>query len=201
MPTGHYGVILCDPPWAFRAYRNERAIAQRSAQSHYHVQTLDELETMPVASLAAPSCALFMWAVDSHLDQAIKLMQAWGFTFKTIAFIWVKTTKGGQPRMSMGLWTRKQAEICIMGTRGRPARKATGGGVRQVIMAQRREHSRKPDEQYERIEALVAGPYLELFARQRRPGWTAWGNEVDRFTASPADIETPQLRRLRRAAA
>lgn len=179
LKRGHYGAILCDPPWAFEAYRNKRAIAQRSAQPHYAVQAKAELLALPVQNLAAPHSALFMWAVDSHLDQAIELMRAWGFTFKTIAFIWVKTAANGQPRMSMGLWTRKQSEICIMGTRGAPRR--LSGGVRQVVMAPRREHSRKPDEVAQRIEQLVAGPYCELFARADREGWHVWGDEVGKF--------------------
>lgn len=179
MPQGHYGAILCDPPWAFRAYRNKLAIAQRSAESHYTVAHTDSLATLPVGGLAARNCALFMWTVDSHLDQGIELMRSWGFTYKTIAFVWIKTAANGQPRIGMGLWTRKSSEVCLMGAIGKPPR--IGRGVRQVIMAPRREHSRKPDEQYERIQALVNGPYCELFARQRRPGWDAWGNEVDKF--------------------
>ena len=112
-------------------------------------------------SLPKDNSALFLWVVDSHLDQGIELMKRWGFDFKTIAFIWVKTCKSDptKPRMGMGLWTRKQAEICIFGTRGKVPRRDKG--VRQVIMAPRREHSRKPDEVYGRIERLVDGPYLE----------------------------------------
>jgi len=173
-----YGAVLCDPPWAFEAY-SHKGITQRSAESKYRTAPIDALAELPVADFAAPRCALFMWAVDSHLDQAIALMGRWGFTFKTVAFVWVKTAKNGQPRMSMGLWTRKQSEICLLGTRGKPAR--LSGGVRQVIMAPRREHSRKPDEIYERVEKLVAGPYLEMFARQQWPGWDSWGDETTKF--------------------
>lgn len=179
LQRGHYGAILCDPPWSFEAYRNKRAIAQRSAQPHYQVESVDELSRLPVLDLAAPQCALFMWAVDSHLDQAINLMERWGFSYKTIAFVWVKTTAGGQPRMGMGLWTRKMSEICILGTRGKPPR--ADKGVRQVIMAPRREHSRKPDEARDRIQRLVTGPYVELFARESAPGWDSWGLEAGKF--------------------
>ena len=175
------GVILADPPWAFKAYSN-KGITTRSAESHYSTEEVRSLAKIPVADMASHNSAMFMWVVDSHLDQGIELMKQWGFKFKTIAFVWVKTGKNGQPRMSMGLWTRKMSEICLLGTRGKPKR--LSGGVRQVIMAPRREHSRKPDEIYERIEALVAGPYLEMFARQRREGWASWGNEVDKFAPS-----------------
>ena len=174
-----YGAILCDPPWKFQAY-SSKGITTRSAESHYATSETANLEEIPVGDWAAKDCVLFMWVVDSHLDQGLSLMSAWGFAFKTVAFNWVKTGKDGQPRMSMGLWTRKMSEICLLGTRGKPVR--VDKGVRQVIMAPRREHSRKPDEIYERVEALVAGPYLEMFARQRRAGWDAWGNEVDKFT-------------------
>lgn len=173
-----YGAILCDPPWKFEAY-SHKGITQRSAESKYRTEPVTALADIPVSAMAAQQCALFMWAVDSHLDQAIKLMQVWGFEYKTVAFVWVKTAKNGQPRMSMGLWTRKMSEICLLGTRGKPPR--IGKGVRQVLMAPRREHSRKPDEIYGRIEALVAGPYLEMFARQQWPGWDAVGNEVGKY--------------------
>lgn len=173
-----YGAILADPPWKFEAYSN-KGITTRSAESHYRTEAVTSLRDLPVADWAAKDCTLFMWVVDSHLDQGIELMRAWGFDYKTIAFVWVKTAKNGQPRMSMGLWTRKMSEVCLLGTRGKPVRQ--GRGVRQVIMAPRREHSRKPDEQYERIQSLVSGPYLEMFARQAYPGWHQWGNETEKF--------------------
>ena len=179
-----YAAILADPPWQFNAYSGPR-VAQRSAHQHYKLSPFEELAAFDVPS--ADNCALFLWVVDSHLDQGIELMKRWGFDFKTIAFIWVKTCKSdpSRPRMGMGLWTRKQAEICILGTRGKVPRRDKG--VRQVIMAPRREHSRKPDEIYERIERLVDGPYLEMFARQSRPGWDARGDEVGKFDSPPVD--------------
>lgn len=189
LPDGQFGAILCDPPWSFLTYGKKRTTPHRTAEDHYQTMTHDDLVQIPVASVAATDCALFMWVVDSHLDVAIDLGKAWGFDFKTIAFIWAKTTQRSKQfgffppetthRIGMGYWTRKQAEICIMFTRGRPRR--IGKGVRQIIEAPRREHSRKPDEIHERIEALVAGPYLELFARAPKAGWAVWGNETDKF--------------------
>ena len=194
LPTGPFGCILADPPWAFKTFSGKRGTPHRSANDHYVTTDTRVLADMPVASVAAKDCALFMWVVDSHLDQALDLGRAWGFGFKTVAFIWLKEAENGRqldiwngesdPCIGMGYWTRKQAEICLLFTRGKPAR--LGKGVRQVIRDRRREHSRKPDEQYERIEALVGGPYLELFARQSRPGWSAWGNEVGKFDARAA---------------
>lgn len=179
LPDGPFGCILADPPWAFKTYSGKSGTPHRSAADHYVTMGFGGLSSLPVSSVAAKDCALFMWAVDSHLDEAIRLGEAWGFRFKTIAFVWSKLTKNSLPKIGMGYWSRKQCEICLLFTRGSPRRLSKG--VRQLIQAQRREHSRKPDEQYERIEALVTGPYLELFARTSRPGWTAWGDETSRF--------------------
>ena len=180
LPQGEkYGVILADPPWAFRTWGGKDVTPHRTAVDHYSTETVRQLAQIPVADVAADNCALFMWVVSSHIDQAIELGQAWGFTLKTNAFTWVKLTKDGKPKMGMGYWTRKGSEQCLMFTRGKPKRLSCG--VREVILAQPREHSRKPDQQYQRIEALVGGPYLEMFARQAYPGWDAWGNQTEKF--------------------
>ena len=133
----------------------------------------ESLFSLPVADKAAPDAALFLWTVDSHLQTALTLIDAWGFIYKTIAFIWVK------PSIGMGYWSRKEAEVCLLATRGKPKR--LHADVRQVISAPRREHSRKPDQIYASIERLVGGPYLEMFARQRWPGWDQYGDQVDKF--------------------
>ena len=174
LPPGLFGTILADPPWAFRTFSGENCTPHRSAEDHYRTMTREELLALPVADVAAKHCALFMWVVDSHLDQALELGQAWGFAFKTLSFIWDKGD-----RMGFGYWSRKQAEVVLMFTRGKPKR--LSAGVRQMIRAPRREHSRKPDEIYSRVEQLVGGPYLELFARQQWPGWSAWGNQIGKF--------------------
>lgn len=178
-----YGCILADPPWSFKTWSGKTGTPHRTANDHYATTATADLSSIPVASWAADDCALFMWVVDSHFDEAFALARAWGFGFKTVAFVWVKHTKNGLPKIGMGYWTRKQTEQCLLFTRGAPKRKDKG--VRQLIEAQRREHSRKPDEQYPRIEALVGGPYLELFARSSRPGWDAWGDEVGKFDRKP----------------
>jgi N6-adenosine-specific RNA methylase IME4 len=182
LPRRQFGVLLADPPWAFRTWGGSNATPHRTATDHYITVEKTGLAGLPVASISATDAVLFMWIVDSHFDQGLALARAWGFNYKTLAFVWDKG------RIGMGLWTRKEAEVCLLFTRGKPKR--IDKGVRQIIRAPRREHSRKPDEQYDRIERLVAGPYIELFARQQRPGWTAWGNETSRFThaAVVADI-------------
>lgn len=190
LPHGHFSCLLADPPWAFRTFSGENMTPHRSAEDHYRTMELADIMTLPVADVAAKDAALFMWIVDSHVDAAIELGRAWGFDLKTVAFIWLKsgmyeaqfdlfTGDHPDPLMSMGYWTRKQAELCLLFTRGKPARLSKG--VRQVIVDRRREHSRKPDDQYDRIEALVGGPRLELFARNTRPGWSSWGNQVGKF--------------------
>lgn len=179
-----YGAILADPPWSFRTWSGKTGTPHRTANDHYGTVTTADLSAIPVADWAAQDCALFLWTVDSHIEQAIELARAWGFSYKTRAFTWLKLTSRGNRQIGMGYWTRKETELCLLFTRGTPRR--VGKGVREVIEAPRREHSRKPDEQYARIEALVAGPYLEMFARQQWPGWDVWGNETDKF--KPTDI-------------
>jgi len=178
----HYKAMLVDPPWAFRTWSAKGT--GRSAISHYDTMSVDELAVLPVAELAASDCALFLWAYAPLLDRAFDLMAAWGFTFKTRVFSWVKTTKSGQGfPFGLGYYTRPNSEIVLLGTRSKP--KVLSHSVPELIIAPRREHSRKPDETRERIEQLVAGPYLELFARDSRPGWDAWGIETGLFDNGP----------------
>ena len=174
-----YGAILIDPPWTFKTYSDKGK--GRSAEQHYSCMSISDLAFMDIP--AAPDCALFLWTTDPMLPKALELMGEWGFQYKTIAFTWAKpnhNTDRSYWFTGMGYWTRSNPEMCLLGTRGKPKR--IHKDVRQLIVAPRREHSRKPDEIYERIERLVGGPYLEMFARQRRLGWDAWGNETDKFT-------------------
>lgn len=200
----HYRSILADPAWQFTV-RSDKGKG-RSPEQHYDCLSLDEIKELPVADLCARDCALFMWTIDTHVDQAREVMRAWGFEYKTVGFYWVKTNKDGvTPFTGMGYWTRACPEQCLtsldplgfqeshqchLATTGSPKRMARD--VPRLIVSPRREHSRKPDEAHERIERLVGGPYLELFARRERPGWTAWGLETKKFNKPirlPADIE------------
>jgi N6-adenosine-specific RNA methylase IME4 len=172
----HYRVIYADPPWSFVTY--SRKGKGRSAEAHYDCMRLDEIKAMPVADWAAGDCALFLWTTDPLLPRALEVIAAWGFVYKTVAFTWVKTTKDETSfPIGCGYWTRANPELCLLATRGCPQR--ISRSVRQLIFAPRRAHSQKPEAVYERIEALVPGPYLELFARERRPGWASWGQEVE----------------------
>jgi N6-adenosine-specific RNA methylase IME4 len=170
-----YGAILADPPWHWKA-RSAKGEG-RSAKNHYSVMGADDLKAMTIP--AADDCVLFLWAIDPMLPDAFSLIKAWGFTYKTVAFTWAKINLSGKDPIGGGYWTRANPEMCLLATTGHPKR--LNADVRQLIMAPRREHSRKPDEIYGRIERLVGGPYLEMFARQTRPGWDAWGDEAGKF--------------------
>jgi N6-adenosine-specific RNA methylase IME4 len=186
LPRGHYGAILADPPWTFRVWTDSEK-AHGSASAHYNTMSADELKALDVGSLAAPDCTLFMWICWPNLIESLELLTEWGFEFKTCAFCWIKGDASQieffhdevKPYMGLGYWTRANSEVCLLGTRGKPKR--LNADVRQAIIAPRREHSRKPDGVHERVERLVSGPYLELFSRQRRPNWTSWGNQTDKF--------------------
>jgi len=180
--TNHYRVIYADPPWTFATY--SRKGKGRSAEAHYDCMTLDAVKALPVASWAAADSVLLLWATDPLLDRAMEVMRAWGFVYKTVGFYWVKQNACKEGFFTgMGFWTRANPEQCLLGTRGHPARKAAD--VRKLVVAPRREHSRKPEAVYGLIERLVDGPYLELFARASRPGWDTWGREAALFDQGP----------------
>jgi N6-adenosine-specific RNA methylase IME4 len=169
-----YGVIYADPPWSFEVWSGEGK--DRAAENHYPTMRQSDIEALPVADLAADDCALFLWAVMPQLPEALAVIKAWGFEFKTCAFVWVKQTKDEERfATGMGYWTRANAEICLLATKGSPAR--LNADVHQVVMTPRMEHSKKPDEVAARIERLIPGPYLEMFARRPRDGWDVWGNQ------------------------
>jgi N6-adenosine-specific RNA methylase IME4 len=170
-----FACILCDPPWAFKVYSGKHK--QRSAERYYDTSSLETIKALPVVPLAADDCALFLWCVIPELPGALEVIRAWGFEYKTAAFVWVKQNKGGEGLFTgMGYWTRANTEMCLLATRGSPQRIAKD--VHQVVMEPVGEHSAKPQEVRRRIQRLLLGPYLELFARQAVPGWTCWGNEV-----------------------
>lgn len=171
-----YATIVADPPWSYRVYHDSDAV-HGAAMSHYQTMPTSEIAALPVASLAADDCALFLWTTDPLIPEALTVMASWGFRFVTVAFYWIKLNRDGRPWFGLGHYTRGNPEQCLLGLKGRPARFAKD--VPKLIMAPRREHSRKPDEQYPAIERLFGGPYLELFAREARPGWDAIGYEID----------------------
>lgn len=204
-----YGAILCDPPWRMKMYsdkgrgrspdgRMTRAESRTNNPArHYETMTFEQLAQLPVQHLAAGDCVLLMWAIDPMIPQSLALGKLWGFEYKTVGFYWAKmrrvTSRRGDLHsnpdhkifpMGTGYWTRANPEQCLLFTLGKPKRRSAS--VRKLIIAPRREHSRKPDRVHTDIERLVAGPYCELFARQPRQGWDVWGNQTDKFRESAA---------------
>lgn len=140
--------------------------------------TINDICKLPVKQIADKDCALFMWATFPNLEYAFQVLNAWGFTYKTIAFVWVKQNKKSDSLFwGMGFWTRANAEICIIATKGKPKR--ISASVHQIIMSRIEEHSKKPSVTRDKIIELIGDlPRIELFARQQTDGWDCWGNEV-----------------------
>jgi len=198
-PAGGFGLIMADVPWAYEM-RSPKGYA-KAPEGHYQTMRLDEIAAMPVELLAAPDCLLWLWAVNPKLPDALAVIAAWGFTFKT-AGTWVKRTTRGRDAFGTGYILRSSNEPFLIATRGAPkTTRATRSTVPTyddgfhsaadgsdwpsgsiTIEAIAREHSRKPDEAFRAAEALMPDVQrLELFSRQRRAGWTVWGNEVDKY--------------------
>ena len=166
-----YAVIYADPPWDFEVYNEESGI-ERAAANHYSTMSLDEICALPIPSLASPAAALFMWTTVPHLRESFQVLDAWGFEYKT-NIVWVKD------KIGLGYFVRNQHELLLIATRGDMPTPLSANRPSSVITAPRREHSRKPDEAYALIERMYPElPRIELFARQTRLGWAAWGNEV-----------------------
>jgi N6-adenosine-specific RNA methylase IME4 len=188
-PEGGFGVIYADPPWQFKSLWGT-ATGPGNRNATYNTMDIDDICALPVRDLAADNCVLFMWSIWILMPRAFDVIKAWGFEYKTCAFDWVKANPrqidmfrdDADVQMGLGYWTRANSEPCLLATRGSPKRLSKS--VRQGVIEPRREHSRKPDCIYGRIERLVAGPYIELFARQQRPGWTSWGDETGKFTVA-----------------
>ena len=174
---GKYNIIYADPPWSYRTYSKKGQ--GRSAESHYPTMSIDEIKALPVSDLAANDCALFMWITFPCLYEALEVLSAWGFSYKTVAFTWVKQNRKSDGLFTgMGYWTRANAELCILATKGHPKR--ISASVHQIIMSHIEEHSKKPEEARSRIVQLMGDiPRVELFARQSPEGWDVWGNEVE----------------------
>lgn len=174
-----YSVILADPAWTFKSY-SDKGLG-KSAQRHYDCMSIDEICALPVAGLAAPDCALFLWCTWPLIFKAERVINAWGFKYSGLAWEWIKQNpETGKYSFGGGYGTRKNLEPCLLARRGSP--KILSRSERDFIIAPRREHSRKPDEQYERIQRMYDGAYCELFARQRRVGWhQEFSNQADKF--------------------
>ena len=178
-PAGGVQMIMADPPWRFENY--SAAGEEKNATAHYRCESLDWIKALPVPMLAADSCILWLWATNPMLPQAIEVLQAWGFQFKTAGH-WVKRTARGKLAFGTGYILRCAGEPYLIGTRGEPK---ASRSVRSVVEGPIREHSRKPDEAFAAAERMLPhASRIELFSRQPRPGWKGWGLEADKFSAA-----------------
>jgi N6-adenosine-specific RNA methylase IME4 len=183
-----FPVIYADPPWPFTAWSE---LASGHLTEHYETSTIDEIKALPVAPLAARDAVLLLWATMPNLPAAFEVITAWDFTFSTCGFVWVKQKPSGDGlHTGRGYWTLSNAELCLLAIKGQPTRIAED--VHQIVLAPVGEHSAKPEEVRRRIERLIEGPFLELYARKPAPGWTVWGNEIARvaFNELNQGIET-----------
>jgi N6-adenosine-specific RNA methylase IME4 len=177
-----YGLILADPPWSFKLFSDKGDA--KSPQAHYACMGAADLAALPVNQLAAPHCALIMWATWPMITDAIALMKAWGFAYKT-GGSWAKQSSTGNAwAFGTGYCFRSANEPFLLGTIGRPP--VLNRSTRNLIVAPVRQHSRKPDAMHDLAVALYPGPHAELFARERRDGWDSWGNETDKFEKDAA---------------
>lgn len=190
VPGGPFEIIYADPPWTFTT-RGKRSAGDRNPDQHYPTMKLADIKALPVAEIAAKNSMLFLWTSGPWLAQSIEVMRTWGFSYSTYGFVWVKLRPGAgsqsfmhETDMTVGLGynTRANAELVLIGRRGSIPRASKS--VRQLVFAERREHSRKPETVRERIVHLMGDrPRLEMFARERFPGWAAWGLETEKFAA------------------
>jgi len=172
-----YNIIYADPPWKFKVWSKNLGKNGRCPDKHYSTMTIDDIKNLSIPS--AENCVLFLWVTFPMLPEGLDVISSWGFTYRTCAFTWAKSTLDGSKfPIGLGYWTRANPEICLLATKGRIIR--VNKGVRNLVISPRREHSRKPDEIRKYIVDLVGDlPRIELFAREKIDGWDAWGNEVE----------------------
>ena len=190
--NSHYQCIHADVPWRFKSW--SAAGEERSAQHHYRCMSIADIARLPVLAAAAPDCHLFFWITGPMLvlGNHLRIMRSWGFEPTAMAFVWVKTNhKNADLFMGLGHTTRQNAEYCILGRRGSPVRLSKS--VRQIIMSPVREHSRKPDEVYRRIESYCAGPRLDIFGRRQMSNWTVVGDEATKFDREEDNDKTARV--------
>jgi N6-adenosine-specific RNA methylase IME4 len=173
-----YQLLYVDPPWEYKVW-SKKGSGRSAEANHYCVMATDELRSLPVAEIADKDCVLFMWATFPNLFDCLEVIKAWGFTYKTCGFVWLKANKKSPGFfMGLGYWTRANAELCLIATKGTPKR--MGKAVRQLVISPLERHSKKPDCIRDKIVELMGDiPRIELFAREKVAGWDAMGNEID----------------------
>lgn len=176
-----FSTILADPPWQF-TNRTGKMAPEHKRLARYPTMTLQQIKDLPVEAVARDTAHLYLWVPNALLAEGLQVMDNWGFTYKT-NLIWYKVRKDGGPdRRGVGFYFRNVTEVILFGVRGKDARTLQPGRSQEnIITSRKREHSRKPDEQYEIIESCSWGPFLELFARGAREGWATWGNQAEDY--------------------
>ncbi len=182
-PTKKYSIIYADPPWF---YDNKMVTGYGGgASKHYDTMKIDDICKLPVDTIAAENCFLFMWGTWPLLPEAIRVVGSWGFDYKTIGFVWLKSYGTGKDVFGMGQYTRGNTEFCLMGVKGKPKR--IDNNVSQLIKSTIRQHSKKPDIVRDKITQLCGDlPRIELFARTKIHGWDVWGND-EKLEATPLE--------------
>ncbi len=188
-----YATILADPPWQF-SNRTGKMAPEHRRLHRYGTMTLDDIRGLPVAEIAAERAHLYLWVPNALLPEGLEVMRSWGFAYKT-NLVWYKIRQDGGPdRRGVGFYFRNVTELLLFGVRGRDARTlAAGRRMPNLFATCKREHSRKPDEHYDLIEACSRPPYLELFARHPRPGWRQWGDESPGTSNELLPAKAPSL--------
>jgi N6-adenosine-specific RNA methylase IME4 len=180
LSLGKFGTILADPPWKFQN-RTGKMAPEHKRLYRYETMSNEDIMSMPVKEVALDQSHLYLWVPNALVETGLEVMQAWGFEYKTL-LIWYKIRKDGRPdRRGVGFYFRNVTEIILFGVRGKLRTGKQGRSQENIILSQKRGHSRKPDEIFPIIEGCSPGPFLELFARQKRAGWEVWGNETDKF--------------------
>jgi N6-adenosine-specific RNA methylase IME4 len=176
LPNKKYNIIYADPAWNFKSYSDKGK--DRSPDKHYPVMSIQNIKDLPIQDISHDDCILFMWVTFPLLKQGFEVIDAWGFTYKTVAFNWVKKNKKSDSWFwGLGYWTRANAELCLLATRGTIKRQSAS--VHQIIDTRIEKHSKKPDIVRDKIIELVGDlPRIELFARETSEGWDSWGNEI-----------------------
>jgi len=195
----NFSTVLADPPWRFQN-RTGKIAPEHGRLSRYGTMSFEEICALPIADISSEPAHLYLWVPNALLPEGLSVLAAWGFQYKS-NIVWHKIRKDGGPDgRGVGFYFRNTTELLLFGTRGKNAR-TLAPGRRQVniVKTRKREHSRKPDEVYDLIEACSCGPFLELFARGSRPGWTTWGNQADDYAPNWATYANhSQTERLRR---
>lgn len=176
-----FSTILADPPWQFQN-RTGKVAPEHRRLNRYETMTLNDIEALPVEGCCGETAHLYLWVPNALLPEGLSVLGAWGFQYKS-NIVWHKVRKDGGPDgRGVGFYFRNTTELILFGTRGKNARTLPPGRSQvNIIRSQKREHSRKPDEAYGLVEACSPGPFLELFARGKRPGWSSWGNQAQDY--------------------